>query len=194
MAVVYIGLMFYYSWHLTLLVLALIPPIAILTLVATPWLRRVSREIFNEVVAQNSLLVEMLTGVATVKAAAAERDVRWRWEDRFTSALNAEFRGQKLANGLQATGGLINTLGSTALLWYGATLVIQDQLSIGQFVAFTMMFGSVINPILSVVNLWDELQEVLISVERLNDVFSSPLEASPGQQMLVLPQLRGGTI
>jgi len=191
MAVVYIGLMFYYSWRLTLLVLALIPPIAILTLVATPWLRRVSREIFNEVVAQNSLLVEMLTGVATIKAAAAERDVRWRWEDRFTSALNAQFRGQNLGNGLQATGGLINTLGSTALLWYGATLVIQDQLSIGQFVAFTMMFGSVINPVLSVVNLWDELQEVLISVERLNDVFSSPPEASPGQQMLVLPQLRG---
>jgi len=191
MAVVYIGLMFYYSWRLTLLVLALIPPIAILTLVATPWLRRVSREIFNEVVAQNSLLVEMLTGVATVKTAAAERDVRWRWEDRFTSALNAQFRGQNLGNGLQATGGLINTLGSTALLWYGATLVIQNQLSIGQFVAFTMMFGSVINPILSVVNLWDELQEVLISVERLNDVFSSPPEASPEQQMLVLPQLRG---
>lgn len=190
-AVVYIGLMFYYNWQLAFLVLGLIPPIVILTLVATPWLRRISREIFNAAAAENSLLVEMLTGVATVKAAAAEREIRWRWEDRFTGALNAQFRGQKLANGLQVVGGLINTLGSTALLWYGATLVIQNQLSIGQFVAFNMMIGNVINPVLSVVGLWDELQEVLISVERLNDVFSAATEETPGQPMLVLPHLRG---
>jgi ATP-binding cassette subfamily B protein len=191
MAVVYVGLMFYYNWRLTLLVLALIPPIVILTLVATPVLRRVSREIFNTEAEENSLLVEMLSGVATVKAAASEREIRWRWEDRFTNSLNAQFRGQNLAVGLQTTGGLVNTLGSTGLLWYGSTLVIQDQLTIGQFVAFNMMIGNVINPILSVVNLWDELQEVLISVERLNDVFSSPPEESPGKPMLILPRLRG---
>lgn len=191
MAIVYIGLMFYYNWHLTLLVIALIPPIVILTLVATPLLRRVSREIFNTGAEQNSLLVEILTGVATVKAAAAEQEVRWRWEDRFTSALNAQFQGQNLGNGLQATGSLVNTLGSTALLWYGATLVIQDQLTIGQFVAFNMMIGNVINPILSVVNLWDQFQEVLISVERLNDVFTESKEESPENPMLTLPRLRG---
>lgn len=190
-AIVYIGLMFYYNWQLAFLVIGLIPPIALLTLIATPMLRKVSRESFNTAAAENSLLVEMLTGVATVKAAAAERELRWRWEDRFTSALNAQFRGQKLANGLQATGGLIYTLGTTALLWYGANLVIKDQLSIGQFVAFNMMIGNVINPVLSVVNLWDELQEVMISVERLNDVFTSPTEEPPGQPMLILPQVRG---
>ncbi len=191
MAIVYVGLMFYYNWRLTLLILGLIPPIVVLTLVATPLLRKVSREAFNTEAAESSLLVEMLSGVATVKAAAAEREIRWRWEDSFTSALNAQFRGQKLANSLQAMGGLINSVGSTALLWYGATLVIQGQLSIGQFVAFNMMIGNVINPILSVVNLWDELQEVLISVERLNDVFTTEPEETPGRPMLILPQVQG---
>ncbi|MBD2740559.1 peptidase domain-containing ABC transporter [Coleofasciculus sp. FACHB-1120] len=191
MAIVYVGLMAYYNWRLTLLVLALIPPIAILTVVASPFLRKVSREVFAEEAAQNSSLVEMMNGVATVKAAAAERELRWRWEDRLTGTLNARFRGQKLANGLQATGGLINTLGSTALLWYGATLVIQDQLTIGQFVAFNMLIGNVISPVLALVNLWDELQEVMVSVERLNDVFSAQPEENPQQPLLVLPQLRG---
>jgi ATP-binding cassette subfamily B protein len=191
MAVVYIGLMAYYNWHLTLLVLALIPLIVILTVVASPFLRAVSREIFNEEARQNSSLVEMMTGVATVKAAAAERELRWRWEDRLTSTLNVRFRGQKLANGLQATGGFINTLGSTALLWYGATLVIQGQLSIGQFVAFNMMIGNIINPVLALVNLWDEFQEVMVSVERLNDVFSAQPEESPQNPLLVLPRLQG---
>lgn len=191
MGAAYLGLMAYYNWSLTLLVLALVPPIAILTLVATPLLRRVSRDVFNEEASQNSLLVEMLTGVSTVKAAAAEREIRWRWEHQFTSALNARFRGQKLANFLQGAGSSINSLGSTALLWYGATLVIQDQLTIGQFVAFNMMIGKVISPVLAVVNLWDQMQEVSISVERLNDVFEAQPEEIPGQPMLNLPRLRG---
>jgi ABC-type bacteriocin/lantibiotic exporter with double-glycine peptidase domain len=88
-------------------------------------------------------------------------------------------------------GGLINTVGSTALLWYGATLVMQDQLSIGQFVAFNMLIGNVITPVLSLVSLWDELQEVLVSVERLDDIFAAQPEESPDKPMLVLPNLHG---
>ena len=191
MAVVYIGLMIYYNGRLALLVLALIPPIVILTLVATPFLRSVSREIFNEAAKQNSSLVEMITGVATIKATASEREMRWRWEDLFTSTINAQFRGQKLGNSLQIIGGSINTLGSTALLWYGAMLVIQDELTIGQFVAFNMMIGSVISPVLSVVGLWDRFQEVLVSIERLDDVFSAEPEESPYKPMLVLPRIQG---
>ncbi len=191
MAVVYIGLMVYYNWRLALLVLALIPPIVILTLVATPFLRKVSREVFAESAKQNSSLVEMITGVATIKATAAEREMRWRWEDQLTCMINAKFRGQKLANSLQVVGGGINTFGSTALLWYGAMLVIQDELTIGQFVAFNMMIGSVISPVLAVVGLWDEFQEVLVSIERLDDVFSADPEESPYKPMLVLPRIQG---
>ncbi|MFB2933958.1 ABC transporter transmembrane domain-containing protein [Aerosakkonemataceae cyanobacterium BLCC-F154] len=191
MGFVYVGLMLYYNFRLTLLVLALIPPIAILTLVATPLLQKMSREIFNESAEQNSLLVEMLTGVATVKAMAAEREIRWRWEDRFTSTLNVVFKTQKLGYVLQSTSSLINSFGSTALLWFGATLVIQDELTIGQFVAFNMMIGKVIGPVLAVVGIWNQMQEVLISVERLNDVFEAEPEETPGKPMLTLPRLRG---
>ncbi|MBD3884481.1 ATP-binding cassette domain-containing protein [Phormidium tenue FACHB-886] len=188
---IYLGLMLYYNWRLTLLVLALIPPIVILTLAATPLLRKVSREIFNEAADQNSLLVEMMTGVETVKSAATERELRWRWEDHLTRQMNVQFKGQKLGIGLQTASGLINSLGSTALLWYGATLVIQDQLTIGQFVAFNMMMGYVISPVIALVNLWDELQEVLISVERLNDVFEAVPEEPVQRSLLILPSLGG---
>ncbi|MDJ0647899.1 MAG: peptidase domain-containing ABC transporter [Xenococcaceae cyanobacterium MO_188.B19] len=188
---IYLGLMLYYNWKLTLLVLGLIPPIVILTLVATPLLRKLSRERFNAAADQNSSLVEMMTGVATVKAVAAEKEIRWRWEDLLTHQINVRFKGQKLAINLGLLSGLINSIGGTALLWYGATLVIQDQLTIGQFVAFNMMKGHIISPVIALVGLWDELQEVLISVERLNDVFGTEPEESPGKQMLSLPTLWG---
>jgi ABC-type bacteriocin/lantibiotic exporter with double-glycine peptidase domain len=132
----------------------------------------------------------MMSGIATVKAAATEQEIRWRWEDKLVSLLNVQFRGQKLAIGLQAIGGLINALGSAALLWFGASLVIQNQLSIGQLVAFNMLVGSVLGPVLAVIGVWGEFQEVLIAVERLNDVFAQSPEEPTGQAV-VLPPLAG---
>ena len=189
--IVYLGLMLYYNARLTMLVLALIPPMVIFTLIATPFLRKLSRERFNAAADQNSAMVEMLTGVPTVKAAAAERELRWRWEDLFTHQLNVRFKGQKLGISLEIISGLINSLGGIALLWYGASLVINGDLTIGQFVAFNMMKGKVLSPVMALTHLWDELQEVWISVERLNDVFATEPEEVPGNRLLVLPRLRG---
>lgn len=191
---VYLGLMLHYNLQLTLMVLALIPPIIIITLVATPFLRRISREVFKEAANQNSNLVEMMSGIAAIKSAAVEQEVRWRWEDSFTQFNNVSFKGQKFGLGLGAVNGAVNTLGSTALLWLGATMVIQDQLTIGQFVAFNMMIGYVLDPVVALANLWDELQEIFISVERLNDVFEAEPEEPLGQPMLLLPPLSGDVI
>ena len=188
---VYLGLMLYYNWQLTILVLGLIPPIVILTLVATPLLRKLSRERFNAAADQNSSLVEMMTGISTVKVTAVEQELRWRWEERLTHQLNVRFKGQKLAINLGLLSGLINSIGGTLLLWYGATLVIQGQLTIGQYVAFNMMKGHIISPVIALVGLWDELQEVLISVERLNDVFNTKPEETKENAMLPLPNLQG---
>ncbi|WP_052055231.1 ABC transporter transmembrane domain-containing protein [Myxosarcina sp. GI1] len=188
---VYLGLMLYYNWRLTLLVLLLIPPIIILTLIATPLLRKISREQFNATADQNSSLVEMMSGISTVKAVAAERNLRWRWEDRLTKQLNVDFRGDKLAINLGLLNGLVNSIGGTLLLWYGASLVIQGELSIGQYVAFNMMKGYIISPVITLADLWDELQEVLISVERLNDVFETKSEEPPQSNKIILPKLQG---
>ena len=191
---VYLGLMLHYNRQLTLMVLALVPPIIIITLVSTPFLRRISREVFKEAANQSSNLVEMMSGIAAIKSAAVEQEVRWRWEDSLTRLNNVSFNGQKFGLGLGAINGAVNTLGSTALLWLGATMVIQDQLTIGQFVAFNMMIGYVLDPVVALANLWDELQEIFISIERLNDVFEAEPEESLGQPMLILPPARGEVI
>ncbi|MEL6929242.1 MAG: peptidase domain-containing ABC transporter, partial [Cyanobacteria bacterium J06600_6] len=188
---IYLALMLYYNWQLTAMILLLIPPIVLLTLAATPLLRKVSRERFNATADQNSSLVEMMTGISTVKAVTAEKDLRWRWEELLTRQLNVQFKGQKLAINLGLLSGMINSIGGAALLWYGASLVIRGDLSIGQYVAFNMMKGYIISPVLVLVGLWDELQEVLISVERLNDVFDAKVEESPQSNKLVLPRLKG---
>ncbi len=193
-ASVCVALMLYYSLRLTAVALGIIPPIIILTLGASPFLNKFSREISIESSLANSAMVEMITGIATLKATTAERPLRWRWEERFTSMLHSRFRGQKLANSLQLVRNLINYTGSTIVLWYGAVLVIQGKLSIGEFVAFNLLIGYVINPVSALFGLWDEFQEMLVSLEKVNDVFASATEENPKQPLLVLPRIRGDII
>jgi ATP-binding cassette subfamily B protein len=187
--VVYLGVMAYYNLQLTLLLLGLIIPIALVTLAASPFLKKVSRSLAQESALANSSMVEMITGIATVKTVAVEARLSWRWEQRFRNMLVTRLLLQRLANNLQFATSLINHLGTTAIFWYGATLVMGGLLSVGQFVAFNLLIGNVINPVLGLVGLWDEFQEVLISVERLNDVWDTEPEENP--QKPLLPTIRG---
>lgn len=191
MAFVYLGLMACYNLHLTFLVLGLILPIVIFTVGASSFLKGVSRKTFKEAGEQNTSMVEMVTGIATVKTAAAETGVRWRWEERFTKMLRTRFRGQKLANIFHMTSQLINHIGTTIVLWYGTTRVIRGDMSLGELVAFNLLIGNIINPVLSLVNLWDEFQEIEVSLERLNDVLTAQPEENSQTPLLVLPPIRG---
>jgi HlyB family type I secretion system ABC transporter len=189
---VYVGLMLWYSWRLALLVLLIIPPFFLLALFATPFLQRISREIFTAMAKESSYLIESLTGIRTVKASAVEQSVRWRWEEFFSRSVQKTFVGQVISNRLQIFSNGIEAIATTTLLWYGASLVIQKELTIGQLVAFNMLLGNIIQPFQRLTVLWNQLQEVIIAVERINDV----LEAEPEEDLLfqakqTLPQIQG---
>ncbi|QIR39655.1 ATP-binding cassette domain-containing protein [Tolypothrix sp. PCC 7910] len=189
---IYIGLMFWYSWKMALLVLLILPPILLVTFLATPFLRRISREIFNAIAAESSYLIEALTGISTIRSMAIEQTVRWKWEERLHQSIKKGFSGQIISNQLQIASATIETVATTSLLWFGAWLVIQNQLTIGQLIAFNMLLGNVIRPFQRLAVLWNQLQEVMISSERINDVLETEpeedLQASPKQ---FLPRLRG---
>ena len=188
---IYVGLMFWYSWKMALLALAIVPPFFVLALLATPFLRRVSREIFNAYANENSYLIESLSGVRTVKSMAVEQRVRWHWEELLQQEVKKSFAGQVIGNRLQIVSNTIETLAATGLLWFGAWLVIQNELTIGQLVAFNMLLGNVIGPFQRLTVLWNQFQEVIIAVERINDV----LDAEPEEDWLAvrqrLPEIAG---
>ncbi|MGL5796502.1 MAG: peptidase domain-containing ABC transporter, partial [Waterburya sp.] len=173
---VYVGLMFWYSWKMALLILVIVPPFVILALVATPFLKRISREIFAAHAEETGYLIQSLTGVRTVKSMAVEQSVQWNWEDFFNKAIKKNFSGQVISNSLQIFSATIENTTRTALLWFGAWLVINNELTIGQLVAFNMLLGNVINPFRRLIVLWNELQEVIIAIERINDVIDTDLE------------------
>jgi len=173
---VYVGLMFWYNWKLALLVLAIVPPFVLLALFATPFLQRVSREIFNAYSEETGYLIQALTGIRTVKSMAVEQTVRWHWENLFGKSIKTSFSGQTINNTLQIFSSTIEAVMTTVLLWFGAWQVIQNELTIGQLVAFNMLLGNVIRPFQRLIVLWNQLQEVIIAIERINDVIDTETE------------------
>ena len=189
---IYVGLMFWYSWKMALLTLVIVPPFVLLTLIATPFLQRVSREIFSAYTEETGYLIQSLTGIRTVKSMAVEQTVRWHWEELFGKSVKKSFSGQVIGNTLQTFSLTIETVVTTALLWFGAWLVIQNELTIGQLVAFNMLLGNVIRPFQRLIVLWNDLQEVIIAVERINDVIDAePEEDLQHQSRQFLPPIRG---
>ncbi|MBE9006220.1 ATP-binding cassette domain-containing protein [Fortiea sp. LEGE XX443] len=191
MIVVYLGVMVYFNLKLTLLVLSGIVPVVILTLGASSFLKQVSREVLQTSARQNSTIVEMMTGIVTVKTAAAEIPVQTYWEERLMKMLKTRLRGQKLANVLQMLRNLISHVATTVVLWCGLQLVISGEMSLGKFVAFNMLISNVTNPVLALVGLWDELQAVLTAAERVNDVLDSQPEENSQKPLQVMPEIRG---
>ncbi|MBW4674182.1 MAG: peptidase domain-containing ABC transporter [Desmonostoc geniculatum HA4340-LM1] len=189
---IYLGLMFWYSWKMAFLALVIVPPFFLLALIATPFLQRISREIFNAITKESSYLIEALTGVRTLKSTAVEQTVRWHWEELLQKEVKTSFAGEVIGNRLQIFSNTIEAVVSTALLWYGAHLVIQNQLTIGQLVAFNMLLGNIIRPFQRLTVLWNQLQEVIIAVERINDVLDAePEEDLQHQIKQYLPPIQG---
>jgi ATP-binding cassette subfamily B protein len=181
---IYVGLMFWYSPPLALFVLAVVPPFVFLALFATPFLRRISREVFGALAKENSYLIQALTGISSIRSLAIEQTVRWQWEELLHNLTKKNFAVQIISNKLQIISATIQSLATTGLLWFGAWLVIQNQLTIGQLVAFNMLLGNIIQPFQRLIVLWNQLQEVIVSTERINDV----LEAEVEEDLVIQPR------
>jgi ATP-binding cassette subfamily B protein len=189
-SVVYLALMFSYSITLTWVALAVIPLFAALTLIATPVLRNYLNETFNRGADNQSFLVETVTGIHAVKAHAAERKSRRRWEGLFARYIRTSFKASTTSNIGSNIGDFLTNFFYLIILWFGAGLVMDRRLTIGGLVAFQMLSSKVTSPLLNLVQLWQEIQQVLLSVDRLADIMNVAPEAEPGSGV-VLPPLQG---
>ncbi len=189
-SVVYLGIMLYYSIPLTFAALAVIPLFVILTLTATPILRNWLNETFNRSADSQSFLVETVTGIQAVKAHTAERVARDRWEGLFARFIRTGFKASTTSNISSNIADFLTNLSYLIVLWVGAKLVIDQKMTVGQLVAFQMLSGRMTGPLLRLVQLWQNLQQVLLSVDRIGDILNTAPEAEAGTG-LVLPPLSG---
>lgn len=189
-SVVFIAVMLLYSIKLTLIVLGFISVIAILYLIITPELRKRLENKFQMAAQANSYLVESISGVQTVKSLAIEGSMQKKWEDNLGEYVSSGFKLSNMANISGAISGTLQRLMTITILFIGVKLVIENRLTVGQLIAFQMLAGQFSAPVLRLVNLWNEFQQALLSVDRLGDILNHPIEIQ-SSKAITLPKLQG---
>jgi ATP-binding cassette subfamily B protein len=194
-SVIYIAVMFVYSATLTAVSLGVIPLFLALTYIASPAIKSQLRKTAEKNAATQSLLVESLNGVQTIKAQNAENTVRWRWQRSYSAFMSESFRSLLIGISTGTTGQFLNQISGLITLWVGAFLVIKGELTIGQLIAFRIISGYVIGPLLNIATSWQTFQGVALSIERLSDVVDARAEGS-GEDLdqLPLPPVAGEVV
>ena len=182
--VVFFAVMFAYAPVLTWVVVGSLPFYIGLSLFITPSLRKRVEEMFQRGAENTAFLTESVTGVETVKAMAVEPQMHRRWEERLAEYVKASFRAAMLGNFASNGVQMIQKITQGLTLYVGAKIVIAGDLTVGQFVAFNMLSGHVTGPILRLAQLWQDFQQMRISVERLGDILNTPTELAGGQSDL----------
>src|SRR5271168_609627 len=187
---IFIAVLFLYSFKLTLIVLASLPCYVALSVLATPAFRRRIEEKFRRGAENQAFLVESVSGVETVKAMALEPVLQRRWEEQLAAYVSASFRVIGLGTWAQQTAQAINKTVTVLVLFLGARAVIKGDMTVGGLVAFNMISGQVAAPVLRLAQLWQDFQQARVSIERLGDILNTVPEQATGGQA-GLPAIRG---
>jgi subfamily B ATP-binding cassette protein HlyB/CyaB len=188
--VVFLAVMATYSGWLTLIVFVSMLLYGAWSAIVTPGLRRGLDEKFARGAENQSFLVEAMTGVGTIKATATAPRMTRIWDMQLAAYVTASLAVVRRANLGQQGIQLIQKGVSVALLYAGARLVIEGHLTVGQLIAFNMLSGQVAAPVVRLAQLWQDFQQVGISVRRLGDVLNMPTEQA-GSSVVPGP-IKGG--
>jgi subfamily B ATP-binding cassette protein HlyB/CyaB len=188
--IIFIAVLFAYSSPLAIIVVASLPLYALVAFFVRPTLRAMIKEKFNRGAISQQFLVEAVVGIQTVKAGGVEPVMQDQWADRLAAYVRTSFDATMLSAGGQDAIQYVSKLTTALILLFGAQQVIGGNLSVGALIAFNMIAAQVVQPVLRLSQLWQDFQQVQISIDRLGDILNYPTEYAP-RASLVLPRPRG---
>ena len=188
---VFLAVMFAYSPLLTWIVLGSFPFYIAISAVMTPLFRRRLDEKFRRGAENQAFLVESVTGIETLKAMAVEPQMQRRWEEQLAGYVGASFRVLSLGNTASQMVQFVSKVVTAAILYFGARLVIDGGLSVGELVAFNIFAGRVSAPVLRLAQIWQDFHQARLSVQRLGDILNTTAEPTYAPARARLPSIRG---
>ncbi|MBE9012882.1 peptidase domain-containing ABC transporter, partial [Pseudanabaenaceae cyanobacterium LEGE 13415] len=185
----YILVMFLYSARLTFCVLVTVPIVILSTLLMSKIQQKLIRLKADQGAKVQAYMVEVLSGITSVKSQHMETLVEATWRDRYVQYLTSGFTTSNINTIFYSYSNFLNTISSLLVLWVGAELVLQGELTLGGMIAFRILTGYVTGPLLRLARLWHRFQETSLSMELLADIADAPIEEElvQGQQFQIPP-------
>jgi len=188
---VFMAVMLYYSPLLSMVVLGAFPLYIGLSAGLAPVFRRRLDEKFERGAENQAFLVESITGVETLKAMAVEPHMQRRWEEQLAAYVQASFRVTNLGNWGSQSIQLISKISTAAILYFGARLVMDGALTVGELVAFNMLASRMTQPVLRLAQIWQDFHQARLSIDRLGDILNTHPETALVPSRSALPAIRG---
>jgi ATP-binding cassette subfamily B protein len=190
-SVIYIAVMLIYSPVLTFWALGVVPILVLSTAIFAPIVRRQLRSKAERNAETQSYLVEVMTGIQTVKAQNIETRSRWQWQERYAKYVAEGFNTVMTSTLAGSFSHFFNQLSGLLVLWVGASLVLKGDLTLGQLIAFRIIANYVTSPILRLTQIWQNFQETGLSLERLADIVDNPQESELDRHNIPMPLIKG---
>jgi ATP-binding cassette, subfamily B, bacterial HlyB/CyaB len=190
-SIIYILVMLIYSPILTVVALATVPLFAVLNLMVSPIIRQQLRDKAERNSETHSYLVEIMGGMQTIKAQNLEMRSRWQWQEKYARYISAGFKVISTQTTASSISSFLNKFSNLLVLWVGAFLVLNQQLTLGQLIAFRILGSYATTPLLRLVQLWQNFQETALSLERLSDILDTPQETQSDAQNILMPTIVG---
>jgi ATP-binding cassette, subfamily B, bacterial HlyB/CyaB len=191
-SVVYVAVMISYSVQLTFVSLAVVPILALMIVLINPLVLRLIKQRNMRFADAQSYLVEVVSGIQTVKAQNIELKSRWEWSGRYAKYITASFKTILTGTTAGTISTFLNQVGNLAQLWVGAYLVLENKITLGQLIAFRIISGNVTGSLLRFVSVWQSFQEVSMSIDMLKDIVDTPTETSEEDRSNIpMPAIQG---
>lgn len=174
---IFVAVMLYYSVPLTLIVLAILCVIVLISAASAPLFQRKLQKQFQCGARNQAFLTEYIAGMETVKSLQLEPQLGSRYGGLLSDYLSASFDSRQLANSYNTAANALEQLMTLLVLVIGAHTVMRDSaFTIGMLVAFQMFAGRLSQPMLRIVGLWQQFQQARLAVDRLGDLMNAPME------------------
>jgi ATP-binding cassette subfamily C protein len=171
-----LGLMLFYSPKLTAVAIAFAFLMMLTTVLLLPRLRQRVRSVLVLDAENQGILVETFKGAMTLKTTTAAPQFWEEFQMRFGRLANVTFRTMQIAIINNTSSKLVSNLSTIGLLWFGSTLVISKELSIGQLLAFNSMNTNLVMFITMAIGFVDQAARVQAAAQRLSEVIDATPE------------------
>lgn len=173
---VFLPVLALYSVKLTCVVLAFTGLSGVVVALLMGPFRRRLYALYQAEGARQALLVESVHGMRTVKSLAMEPLQGRVWDDRCAQSVSMRFGVEKISAGAQAVTGFLEKMMTLGIIALGALDVFSGEMTIGGLVAFNMLAGRVSGPLVQLVTMVHEYQEVALAVKMLGEVMNQKPE------------------
>lgn len=170
---------------IVLVPLFMIPLVIGAALLTQPFMQKMSRETLGEALGKQSVLVETIGSLETVKAANAGTVLGQRWDSAVSGHAGASLRQRVVSNMPITVAGTAQTMAFTGVVIFGVFAIVDQSLSMGGLIACSILAGRVVAPLGTIAHLLTRLNATQTAYRQINQFMEQPVEGPAGSGLPV---------